>query len=207
MKSKNLLRALAYSFISYMIEKIELENIDRIILFGSVARGDASQDSDIDIFIDTKNKGLKKEIDEILANFYKSFIYKDYWKLVGVENDIKCIVDTLNNWKLKRSIISEGITLFDKTVEKINGKYYSLIKISVKGGANRKLRLWRMIYGYKQKIGKKHYYSEGLINKCGGKKISSGVFIIPLSKSQFILNMLKKEKISHSIIEFCSDMV
>ncbi|MBU0929528.1 MAG: nucleotidyltransferase domain-containing protein, partial [Nanoarchaeota archaeon] len=199
MKLKNSIRALAYSFISYILEKIEFDRMNKIILFGSVARGDADEESDIDIFIDTNDKNLKGEITDLTNSFYNSTIYKDYWLLLGVKNEVKCIVSKLDEWQLNRSIISEGITLFDKTVSKINGKFFAMFKISIKGEAKRKLKLWRMLYGYNQKVGKKIYSSEGLIKKYNGKKISQGVFIIPLSKSQTIMSLLRKEKIKYSI--------
>ena len=49
-----------YDFISQILEKKEIfESIKRIILFGSIARGDFDKDSDIDIFIELYN--LKNE--------------------------------------------------------------------------------------------------------------------------------------------------
>lgn len=209
MKSKNLsntLCAFAYSFVSFLVERINSNDIDRIILFGSVARGDAIKESDIDIFIDTKDINIKKEISKITDLFYESTIYRDYWKLLDIKNDIKCIVGNLEKWKLKRSIISEGITLYGKTVGEIQGKLFCLFKTNIVGKAKEKLKIWRKLYGYKQKIGKKTYYSKGLIELNNGKKISPGVFILPIAKSKKITDFLKGQKIKYQLIEFCTDM-
>jgi len=52
MKSK--LIAYAMDFASFLIQKIKnIDNINNIILFGSVAREEADKTSDIDIFIGT----------------------------------------------------------------------------------------------------------------------------------------------------------
>ncbi|HLC53577.1 MAG TPA: nucleotidyltransferase domain-containing protein, partial [Candidatus Nanoarchaeia archaeon] len=46
-----------YDFLSIFFDKLkEKEKLTSIILFGSNARGNARKDSDIDIFIDTKNR-------------------------------------------------------------------------------------------------------------------------------------------------------
>ena len=55
MKSLNhSLRAMASFFASYLLDRFG-DNIRQIFLFGSVARGEATADSDIDIFVDVSN--------------------------------------------------------------------------------------------------------------------------------------------------------
>ena len=56
---RNELIAYAMDFASYLESKIE--GINRIILHGSVSREDFDEESDIDIFIDTKEKNLKNK--------------------------------------------------------------------------------------------------------------------------------------------------
>ena len=112
MKS-NSLKAFAVDFVSFLIQHLDsLEGIRNIILFGSIARGDFDKDSDIDIFIDTKDK--KITTDKIVSDFYQSQKYLKYWKLLGIENTINCKVGNLDKWELKRSIISNGIVLYGK---------------------------------------------------------------------------------------------
>lgn len=206
-KLNKLLKAYASSFVSFLIERIDIKDIHKIILFGSVARNEATKESDIDIFIDTANAKIKKIIPKIINSFYESTIYNDYWKLLGIKNEIKCIVGTLEKWKLKRSIISEGITLYGKTTGEIKGKTFCLFKINVKGKTKQKLKIWRKLYGYKQKIGKKSYYFKGLIEMNDGKKLSPTVFIVPLAKSQKAIDFLKDYKVKYQLIEFSTDML
>ncbi len=60
----NLLQTIAkYPGLRNIIEKIQREKkIKLAILFGSYAKGLAKKDSDIDIFIESKDKNLKKEL-------------------------------------------------------------------------------------------------------------------------------------------------
>ncbi len=52
-----------YPQLRKIIEKIQKnKNIKLAILFGSYAKGLAKKDSDIDLFIETKNKKIKKEL-------------------------------------------------------------------------------------------------------------------------------------------------
>ena len=68
MPEKNKLISYAMDCASYIISKVE--DINRIILHGSITRGDFDKESDIDLFIDTKNKKLEKTIGVILEKYY-----------------------------------------------------------------------------------------------------------------------------------------
>lgn len=55
-----------YPFIGVLTKEVlEKTNADLIILFGSYAKGNAKNTSDIDLYIETKNKEIKKEIESI----------------------------------------------------------------------------------------------------------------------------------------------
>ena len=202
----NKILAFTQDFVSFLIEDLEgIESIDKIILFGSTARQSADINSDIDIFIDTRNKGLEKKIYLIRDKFYNSIKYLKYWKLQGIKNKLNVHIGELDKWDLKRSIISDGITLFGKYEEKPKSIAYSLFKINLTANRNKKVGMWRKIYGYKQKVGKKVYDIKGLIERYGGKKLAPTLFIVPLLHSQDVINFLRKEKVNHQIIEIWSD--
>ena len=128
MLERNKLIAYAMDCGSYIISKVE--GIDRIILHGSVTRGDFDDKSDIDLFIDTKDKKIEKEINTAFENYYKTDTYKK-WTLKGVNNIISIIVGKLDSeeWKdLKRAIMNTGFLLYGKykaEAEKVN--HYTLI--------------------------------------------------------------------------------
>lgn len=207
MKLRNLLTAFACDFVSFLIETVDLSRVNSIILFGSVARGTATKKSDVDLFIDTIDKRLSKQILALTKEFYDSNKYTGYWKLLGIENEIKCIAGELKKWKLRRSIISEGITLYGKYLEEIKGKLFVLFSIEVKGKKSRKLAIWRRLYGYRQKVGKKVYLSKGLIKEVEGEKLGPSVFVVPIGSANKVAAFLRQNKIRHSLIELQSDML
>jgi len=193
----------AVNFVSFLIRK--KPEIDKIILFGSVARGDFDGESDIDLFIDT-NLG-KKEIESILELYEMSEENKKY-TLEGINNKIRLKTGKLNEWKsIKRSIISNGILLYGKYEEMPKGmKNYALFKILIgKKERKDKIKIWRKLYGYKQKVGKKIYLLKGLIEENNGKKLTSGLFLIPIEKNQGMIHFLRKNKINYEVKEVFMD--
>lgn len=203
MKNLNYRELIAYAsaFVSFALPKI---NVDEIILFGSVARNEADKKSDIDLFFNLKkdeNKTkeiLKKE----LERFYKSKI-NEIWRLMGIKNDIKFEVGNLDKWKLKRSIISDGIVLFGRykeTPKNMNSFVQFTLK-PIKNIAKRN-RIIRKLFGRKEK----KYSAEGIIEILKGKKISATSFIVPIEKADEIIKIMDKEKIDYSFFEFWSDI-
>ena len=82
----------AIDFVSFLLQNIkDKDKINSIILFGSVARDENDKESDIDLFIDTKEK-IEDEINKIKNNFHDSIKYKKYWALLGIKNDLNIIV-------------------------------------------------------------------------------------------------------------------
>jgi len=195
----------AASFASFLLDTRISKKIDNIILFGSVARGDFDEESDIDIFVDT-DKEINEDVERILNLFKESEIYKN-WKLKGVENEISLKVGKLKKWSLKRNVISNGIILYGKYKEMPEDiKYYLMIKLSFRNmHRNKKISLWRKLYGYTQKIGQKKYESIGLINELGGKKLEKSLIIVPMEKRNELIKFLNRNKVNYSINEIWSD--
>src|SRR3989338_1825744 len=130
MKRESLI-AYTMNFISFLLDEKISKDIARIILFGSVARGDYNDESDIDLFIDTK-ANIEKEVGKILSFFNQSEIQKK-WELKGLKNELSLKVGNLEDYNLKRSIISDGVILYGKfkdIPEKV--EYYLLFSLSFK---------------------------------------------------------------------------
>jgi len=107
----NKLISYAVDFVSFLLERIDKNKIDRIILFGSVARDEADSDSDVDLFIESV-EDIKKPIKKIKDEFFNSTKFRDYWELKGIKSEIKIISGKLDNWKdIKNSVVSNGILL------------------------------------------------------------------------------------------------
>ncbi|MFH0876244.1 MAG: nucleotidyltransferase domain-containing protein [archaeon] len=191
----------AMDFVSFLIEKMkDSSEIKSIILFGSVARQDTDKNSDVDIFIDTK-KDIQKEVGAIKESFLESIKYKKYWKLLGVENNLDIQVGEIKKWDLERSIISNGIVLYGKYFDRPKTKGSSLFVIKAKGERKNQIKLWRKLYGYKQKVNDKIYKSVGLLSNYGGKKLGNGVFLVPIEHTQHVIAFLRKEKTNFEVID------
>lgn len=201
MKRENLI-AYSVNFVSFLLDNLG-KDINQVILFGSVARGDFDNESDIDLFIDTKTD--EEKIRNLFSLFKKSEIQRK-WELKGLKHEISLKIGNLNEWKLKRSIISDGIVLYGKFAgipEKI--EHYALFNLSFGGiKKSRQVKLWRKLYGYKQKVGKRIYETRGLVKELQGRRFESTI-TIPNKNTQIITDFLKKEKIKYIATEIWSD--
>lgn len=190
----------ASAFVSFVLKSREIDKtkIDEIILFGSVARGDFTEKSDVDIFVNTKNEEIEKIIKRLLAKFYKSKTWQDY-RLRGIENEISLSIGDLSEWKLKRSIISDGIQLYGKyrDMPKNIDHYYLFVFEPIRDIAKRN-RVIRKLFGRSGGDG-------GVSEKFHTKKISDKSFVVKLGNAQFIIDLFKKEKIDYKIFELWSD--
>ncbi len=201
--------AYAMDFASFLIQTLDKEagKINNIFLFGSVSRGEADASSDVDIFIDTGYKDLEKEVENIKDDFYDSSKFKNYWKLLGIKNDFSLSIGKLDEWEdLKRSIISNGIVLYSKYKERFKGELYGLFKIDLKKKRSENIKIWRKLYGYKQKVGKKIYATNGLIKELGGAKLAKSLFAVPLEKADIMIKELKSNKINYKLMHIITDM-
>ncbi len=194
-----MLKAYASYFVSFLLNNLkDIINIDKIILFGSVARGDATKESDIDIFVEVKRKSniLDKKINNILNEFYKSREALMF-RSKGIENKINLIIGRLDEWiKLKKSIESTGIVLYGKYYYSGKGeKKYAIIfwdEIKKNRGA-----FLNKLYGFR--IGKKRY--SGFLEKFGGRKLGKSNVMMPIEYRDDILKLIKSYKVNARIIE------
>ncbi len=205
MISQTTLIGYALNFTSFLLDSKIGNKISKVILFGSVARNDFGDNSDIDLFVDT-SENIEKEINKLLVLYNSSQAYKS-WKLKGIKNTLSLKVGRLKDWSLRREVLSSGITLYGKYNElPEKAKYFVLIRIEPSTTSSAKqMRIWRKLYGYQQKVGKKTYETKGLIEESNGQKLGKSVFLIPMETRFNILAFLKKNKISYTINELWSD--
>ena len=207
----NDLTSYTYDFISYLMlqPSIQKYSIDKIILFGSVARGDYTKKSDIDIFIDIANLDkitlLSKEIEKIKTNFFEAERMQK-WNKLNIANNFNIIIGKLEEKKwddLRRSMHSHAISIWTRffDIEKRDLKYYTLIKwaIGVKD-TNKRVNVARKLYGYKQK--NKKY--KGLLEETSAQLISKGVALVPtehINKFRKLFNKLKVKYALKDVLE------
>lgn len=180
------------AFISFLFRTpgIKADYIKSVHLFGSVARGDFDEDSDVDIFINT-DKVHEKEILKFsriaLRNFYKSSEYEKL-RLLGVKNPISVKCGDISRWALFESIKFESVVLYSSTMFPLFKKYFLLELKPIKGTTKRN-RIVRKLGGRKE-IARKE---KGLVEQIGGQMLDSKHYIIPGEKIQSITSILSKE--------------
>ncbi len=189
-------------YVSYLLTNFpDISLFQRIILFGSATRDQATKKSDIDIFIEVekKSKNLENNIEVLTESFYTS---KEglLFKIKNIDNKINVIVGKLNDWPdLKRSIESTGIILFGHygSSDK-DGKKQCIITWD-KIGKNRGAFL-NKLYGVTIK-GKRY---QGLIQKWEGKKLGKSGIMIPIMHTPEFLKLITQYKVNAKIIEVYS---
>ena len=194
----------AYSnyFVSFLLNELDnVSNINQIILFGSVAKEEATKNSDVDIFIDLKRKdknfdGIIKKIEDRFYESREALLFKNK----GIYNKINVIIGKLEEWKdLKDSIESHGIVLYGPYIpEKIGGRKHVIVLWS-KIGENRGAFL-NKIYGVK--IRDKIY--KGLVELLGGRKLGKSSVMIPAENKKDFLDLMKKYKVDYKVLEVYS---
>ncbi len=201
MLKRNEFIAYAIDFSSYLLSKIE--DIDRIILHGSIARGDFDEESDVDLFIDTQ-KEIEKKVNKTLENYYKTNKFKE-WNLKGIQNHFSIITGELDKkeWKnLKRAIINTGIILYGKykfNAEKVN--YYTLFSFENIKPDKKRIAIFRKLFGFK--IGKKEY--PGLIRKINAIKVGKGSILVPTEHVNKLKQYFQEKKVLVKLYDLWSD--
>ncbi len=192
-------KAYASYYSSFLLAQMPPESvISTIILFGSAAKGDASTESDIDIFIEVerKSKNIEGKIAQITEKFYKSREAL-LFKVKGIDNKINVIVGKLAEWtELRKSVESTGIILYGKYIPTGgSGRKFALIFWEVIG-KNRGAFL-NKLYGFN--FNKKRY--SGLLEKNEGRKVGKSSIMIPVEHSQEVLKLIQHHKVKAKIVE------
>ena len=196
----------AQSFVSFLLDSAVGDKVRRVILFGSVARGDFQSESDIDVFVDVEEVYIE-QVEKIFGLFLHSQLEK-MWRLKGLSQEISLKVGVLSEWALRREVISSGVMLYGKYAEMPGGVTFYVLFV-LKNVAHKKVssqvRLWRELYGYTQRVGKKKYVRRGLVEQEGGKKLAPGVFFVPMAMRRKIVILLGREKVNYQVYELWSD--
>jgi predicted nucleotidyltransferase len=200
----NIRKKYAVSAVNYILQNLPekwADKISSIILFGSVAQDRAAGESDVDLFFDTdlgktKSKSFKKILDKTIEDFYSSRDALQY-KLEGIDNKISRIVGKLDEWNLKRSIISTGVVLFGRYksgVEKGQLKQHFII--SWEHPKKNRGAFLNKLYGYSAK---KRY--PGMAEKYKCIKIGKSSIIVPMEHRDKFITHMEKYNANYQILE------
>ena len=179
----------AMDFASFLMQNLkETEKIKSIILFGSVARGEADKQSDVDVFVDVlgREKKIGKQIEKIKDRFFNSVKFKKYWELLNVKNDINIIVGKLDKWKLKDSMLGNAIILYQKYAPRLEeGKNMIILSWGAIKKNSKRVMLNKNLFGY-------NYY--------GGRKLGGNVIEVPAEHLNLFVKLFHKFKVAVKIM-------
>ncbi len=201
---KNNSESIAYAmdFASYLVSKIA--KIDCIVLHGSIARGDFDDKSDVDLFIDTREKNSENQIKKAEDDYLKTDKY-NRWSLKGYTYPFSLIIGRLDSseWKdLKRAIANTGIVLYGKYMASAEKTHqYVLISFESIKPESKRITVYRKLFGFTQ--GKKQY--SGLASKALALKIGKSALLIPLSYAKEIINYFYDKKVAIKLYDVWSD--
>lgn len=203
MKQREVL-AYTYDLISMILEEKNVkDSLNKIILFGSVARGDLDEESDIDLFFEIKTLSNKKEVEELIKEIINKFeiVAEKTWNLRNINLPIKIIVgkEDDSEWKnLKEEIKHYGLILYAEYKEQKEN--YALISFSLSNlKQNEKMKFLRKMYGYKTKKNEKIYSKEGILSIIGAVKTATNQVLIKIENVKEIVNFLKEFNVLYQI--------
>ncbi len=193
-----------YDFISSLLDHEEiLQSIRRIILFGSVVRGDFHTQSDIDLFIDTISAGkIEKIVQKEQALFEKKI--EKTWELRGIALPLKVQIGDLQHsrWEaLQEQIAQYGKIVYGPYEQVPKGlQHYTLMSYDLSAlSQNRKMGFIRTAYGYKSKKGKVEYKKKGLLEEVGGQRVGTNSLLVPRDKVREVRSLFNKYKLTPKI--------
>ena len=195
-----------------------VEGVKAIILYGSLARGEFTSRSDIDLFILTTNDKTRKEVED---------------KIIEIETEIgRNIQPTIRtiaelqktDTGLLQNIFQEGKVLYLKESSNIPSaillrqKPYLIYSFQINSLPQKgKARFNRQLYPVRKKAPvkkyrvefntsselsngvyeqtKKDYKYKGLLQEIGGQKLSSGCVMIPYEQKEKIEKFFKKFRV------------
>lgn len=173
-----------------------INDIKLIILYGSFARGDYGPKSDIDLFILTTKPEIKDEIQNKII-ILEEKIGKNIQPTVRTENEIKK-TDT----GLIQNLLQEGKLLYLKEPYEISAseilrqKPYAIYVFQLNNlNQKSKAKFNRELYAHSRK----EYAYQGLLQKIGGEKLSSGCVLIPFQKKNVLEKFFKKYKVGYDV--------
>jgi len=172
--------------------------IESVIVFGSVARDQAGNESDLDICIVLKNENIKDNISNKILDLEEK--YDKNINLVFTDSSFKSL-----DRQFIETILREGITIYgkkpDASIQQLEHEPYEIIKFDLSNlDQSKKMKIKKLLYGIKtKKRYKGKIYTnkqEGLVEKLGGLRIGIASILIPEKNSWELENILRENGVS-----------
>ncbi len=169
-----------------------IEDVKAVILYGSLARGEFTSRSDIDLFILTTDDKTKKEVEDRVIEL-ESAIGRNIQPTIRTVAELQK-TDT----GLLQNIFQEGKVLYLKEPSDIPSaillqqKPFLIYSFQISSLPQKdKARFNRQLYEQT----KKDYKYKGLLQEIGGQKLSPGCIMIPHMQKEAIEKFFKKFKV------------
>lgn len=180
------------------VEKTKnIQNLECIILFGSIVRNEADKRSDIDLLIIFDEEKPKSHISEIM----------NIVTTLKPHREIKPTLTNLTDYdeEFLQTVLREGAVLWGKmiiTSEKLLLKPHRLVSYDLSTlKPSKKVKVSRIIHGYQSKKivhGKiKQYKYEGLKDKYNVHLISKNTVLMPEKYAKDFLKDLDKHRVTY----------
>lgn len=176
-----------------------LKCVEAAILFGSYARGDMNEKSDIDLCIIAKDKKAEKIISEKILDLGKQ-LNKTIQVVFTDPNFINQDQNFIEN------VLREGRLIVGRTptisLKRLQLEPYIIIKYDLRGLKQaEKMKVNRILYGKKtsKKYKNKTYISqkEGLVVKTKSEKIGRASILTPQDRVSLLEKILREHKIPY----------
>jgi len=173
-------------------ELSKIEDVKAVILYGSLARGEFTSRSDVDLFILTTEDKTQKEI-------YDKVIELESEIGRNIQPTIRTIVELQKtDTGLLQNIFQEGKILYLREPSDIPSaillqqKPYLIYSFQISSLPQKdKVRFNRQLYEQTRK----GYKYKGLLQEIGGQKLSAGCVMIPYEQKEKIEKFFKKFKV------------
>lgn len=183
-----------------LVEKIRrrvgsLKGVSSVIAFGSVARGEADERSDLDLAVVLEDAKLQEVVSKKILE-------------LEAEHDVNIEVVFLSrrlnevNRQLLETILREGEVIAGKmpdvSLRKLGFEPYTIIKYDLRGlGKAKKDRINRLLFGKRSEksYGGKRYVSEkkGIVRELRGLRIGIASLLFPERNSWKVEKLLRNE--------------
>lgn len=169
-----------------------VEGVEAVVLFGSYARGDYTEGSDIDLLALFKSKAdLERGSTDVYGITGESSLFFQV---------ICMTLEELQSSTLLESVLREGRVLSSneqtrKLLTPVHRPYALVTYSTASLKAKQRVIFSQKLEGRRQK----KYRYEGLIHKLGGYKVGKGVLMVPSSNLKALTEHFERTKIDYSI--------
>lgn len=185
------------SNLSEIVDAIKtVEGVVGIVLFGSVARGDYDEGSDIDLLVIFRDENLMRRNEWQVTRRIPSDVFAQ--SICVCPSMLKSV-----NPVFLRSVLEDGVILYMRhpfvlRFQSACGVPQLIVSYSLDGLSQReKQKVDYELFG--RVVGERIY--EGAVGNCGGKRLGRGCFLVPKESSESVLSLLKRCNLRYDLME------